>query len=165
MHLVCVNNKYTLLVTICNTEEDEEVRDLKDDEILSEMFLQDFSQPASSLSILRLQQYLWVRTTRRKTVPMDPTPPQNPRTPPRIALNSSDSGQSCSASTETPLAEFSGILSVLRCILTVLVADTSVTVIIRRRVVASLMVSVCFDQTVDNIMADSRMKDEGNSSS
>ena len=47
MHLVCVNNKYTLLVTICNTEEDEEVRDLKDDEILSEIFFR------ISLNLLR----------------------------------------------------------------------------------------------------------------
>ena len=47
MHLVCVNNKYTLLVTICNTEEDEEVRDLKDDEILSEIFF------TFSLNLLR----------------------------------------------------------------------------------------------------------------
>ena len=80
---------------------------------------------------------------------MDPTPPQKPRTPPRIALNSSDSGQSCS--TETPLAELSCILSVLRCILRVLVVVTSlrVRIITRRRVAASLMVA---GQTVDTIM-------------
>merc|ERR1712113_1127488 len=81
--------------------------------------------PASSLSILLLQQYLCVKTTKRKTVPMLPTPPQKPRTPPSIALNSSDSGQDLSNSTTPILALLSAILLVIFSILTVLVAITT----------------------------------------
>ncbi len=42
----------------------------------------DLSQPLSSLFSEERQQYFWVMRMTRKRVPMEPTPPQNPSTPP-----------------------------------------------------------------------------------